>query len=184
MADIKKLSPKNGRLLIISSVLLIITIAVSITAAYLHEKTNEITNTFIPATVACEVEEKFDGVYKTSVMVKVDEKSGTNAYVRLSAIGNKIDESGNPIADFAPAITINDTKWVLYNDGYYYYTDPVAPGGTTGELIKGFVQVESDERIDICAEAIQATEGATATAWGVVFINNNDGTITVKESGN
>lgn len=171
MADIKKLSPKNGRILIISSVLLILAIVVSLTAAFLHESTPELKNTFTPAFVACEVEEDYANNFKTSVKVRVDENSGTNAYIRLSVVANKIDESGNAVGNYTPNIIIDDDNWVhCAADGYYYYTLQVAPGKTTGELIKGYVEVKSGERIDICAEAIQATPAdAVQGAWGVTI---------------
>lgn len=171
MADIKKLSPKNGHILIISSVLLVLAIVVSLTAAFLHESTPELKNTFTPAFVACEVEENYASNYKTSVKVKVDDGSGVNAYIRLSIVGNKVDESGNTIANYEPEVTIKDANWVYYEaDGYYYYTLPVAPGDTTGELLNRYIEVKSDERIDICAEAIQATPAdAVQGAWGVTI---------------
>lgn len=181
MNNFKTLSHKSKKALVIVSVILVLAVVSGLAAAYLHEKTGEITNTFIPAYVACEVEEKFsNGKIKSSV--QVENTGTTDAYIRLALVGNIV--SNNVVTgNFDPGISLNSESWQLL-DNYYYCKVTIAPGKLTDNLLSSAIKLTDGQRIDICAEAVQATDDAIANAWGVVFNTAADGTITVEKSGN
>lgn len=173
----KKLGGKAGALLI--SLLLIFTVMVSGTVAFLVTQTTGLTNTFTPSHVACSVTEDFNGTIKSNV--NVENTGDTDAYIRVKLVTYRVNDQNNHIGGTAtiPFFTPGD-KWVKYGD-YYYYTLPVAPGGKPAtDLISSITLTGSysdadggKQVIEVMAEAIQA-KGVAADgtkivvkAWGV-----------------
>ncbi len=172
MNNFKTLSHKSKKALVIVSVILVLAVVSGLAAAYLHEQTGEITNTFIPAYVACEVEESFTGKVKYPVQVK--NTGTTDAYIRLALVGNIV--SNNVVTEnFDPGISLNSESWQRLDDNYYYCKVTIAPGELTENLLSSAIMLTDGQRIDICAEAVQATDEAIADAWGVKIV---DGTFT------
>lgn len=104
-----------------------------------------------------------------------EDRPGTYAYIRVAIVpvwrntdANKTG-TGLPTNNVRLNTTIADanSKWFLHTDGYYYYKDPVAPGGETAKLLDSYeVTSLTDEyagkklEITILASAIQAISTA------------------------
>ncbi len=126
--------------------------------------------------------EKFEspvGVMPGTEVTKIVEVKnvGTgSAWVCVEMFVDVYAENGKQLPTEPVKLDINDTDWT-YQDGYYYYNKPLAPGATTEPL---FTTVSFDEQmgneyqnakamIDITAIAVQsANNGETvleATGW-------------------
>ncbi|NLU25352.1 MAG: hypothetical protein GXW99_11735 [Clostridiales bacterium] len=165
------------------SLLLIATIAITGTAAFLAIRAaGEVRNTFTPATVKCNVTEEFDGIIKKNA--NVTNTGSTNAYIRVKLVTYRVNDKDQHIGgiaevqDFTPG-----TNWVEYN-GYYYYTLPVAPGeqpkddliGSTGiQLEDKYTDADGGKQvIEVMAEAIQSAPArAAGEAWHVTISENS-----------
>ena len=145
------------------------------TVAYLVTRTNSKVNTFTPSKVACAVEETFKNNVKSDVQVK--NTGDTEAYLRAVVLVTWQDASGNvlgtaPVAGQDYSITMpGSTKWAQA-DGFWYYSEAVAPGASTEALIgecrplKAAPQAGYTLHVEIVASAIQSTLGAKAqAAW-------------------
>ncbi len=146
---------KNKKLLVfIVSILIVLTSAVGITLASYLDITGKISNLFNPSYVSCEINETFDGVKKSNVVIK--NTSDVPVYVRAFIVVTWKDDDGNiypetPIdgvdyylrlgAKFYYDETDSKTKnyWDFNVDengrwdheSYLYYVNPVAPGSST-----------------------------------------------------
>lgn len=173
----KKLSGKAGALLI--SLLLIFTVTVSGTAAFLVTQTDGLTNTFTPSHVSCTVTERFDGTTKSNV--NVTNTSDIDAYIRVKLVSYRVNGDNQHIGGEAvvPQFTPG-ADWVKQGE-YYYYTKPVAPGEEPANALIDSINLAGSyndadggkQVIEVMAEAIQA-EGvgadginAVVKAWGV-----------------
>ncbi len=171
----RRLRIKKTALPLLLTFLLIAISITGITLAYLATQTSEIKNIFNPSAVTCQVEETFDGTTKTNVNVK--NTGDTEAYIRVKLVTYRVNAAGQQIGgtaeipDFTPG-----AGWVLYTDGFYYYTLPVAPNGKPANpLISSITLVGSysdadggKQAIDVIAEAIQSAPAeAAGEAWGV-----------------
>lgn len=173
---------RKGRLnATIISVVLILTLAVGGTIAFLSTKTDPVVNTFNPSQVTCSVEENFDGTTKTNV--NVENTGDIPAFIRVKLVTYRTNDQGQHIGGTAslPAFTLG-TGWVKCGD-YYYYTCPVAPGATPAyslaeviKLTENYTDVDGGHQsIDVIAEAIQAgPEAAVKAAWGDNFFMSGD----------
>lgn len=176
---------RNKRLIILLSVLaLTLVVAVGTTLAFLFTRTDSLENTFQPTTVTCEIEERFDGKFKSDV--KIQNTGTTTAYIRASVVATWVQSDGS-IAAEKPVngkdyeiIYAEDTGWIEGADGYWYYTRPVAPKGSTGILIEKCTQTAEKDgyqlTVEILASAVQSEPAEAVTnAWGVTVAS--DGTI-------
>lgn len=158
---------------LLTTLVLLLTCLVGTTVAYLIMKTNQVTNTFQPASVTCEVNESFENNVKSDVTIK--NTGTTEAYIRAAIVVTWKDaENGNvygrkPVAGTDYEITLNMDDWIKGNDGYYYYKNPVAPGNSTSALIDRCSPVASKTpagyglNVEILGSAIQA-KGMNATS--------------------
>ena len=178
---------RTGRLttMVIATVLLL-ALAIGGTLAWLSTKDGPITNTFTPSKVTCEVTENFNGVTKSNV--NVTNTGDTDAYIRVKLVTYRTNDQGQHIGGTAslPRFTLG-RNWVLH-DGYYYYTLPVAPGGSpetslteSMTLTDSYTDADGGKQaIDVMAEAIQSVpEAAVKAAWGAGFSINADGSLNV-----
>lgn len=189
---------KSSVLLI--AIILTMGLMVGATVAYLVATSTEVTNTFTPSKVACEViEDEFtDSVSTMKTNVKVQNTGDTEAYIRAAIIVTwKNEEDGNvywkqPVEGVDYSITLaQDGGWyVETSDGYYYYTKPVAPNDNnnttntdvTGVLISSCSPFDANTpegyglNVEILASAIQSKPtSVVAEQWGVTVAD--DGTI-------
>ena len=176
----KKLHGKAGALLI--SLLLIFTVTVSGTVAYLATQTSGLTNTFTPSHVSCDVTESFDGTTKSNV--NVINTSDIDAYIRVKLVTYRVNDAGQHIGGTAtiPGFTPGE-GWVK-NGEYYYYKNPVAPGASPEKNLISSITLPGSyddadggkQVIEVMAEAIQSVPAtAVQQAWSVIVAN--DGTI-------
>lgn len=165
----------NKAAVLIMAVLLILGATVGSTVAFLIDKTEPVENAFEYAKVSCEVTEKFEQNKKEDVKVK--NTGTTDAYIRATYVVNWVDAQGSIAASepagYSYSLTENsDSKWIA-EDGYFYYTLPVAPGASTeGSLLTCTVTYPDNPEytlsVEILAEAIQSTpDNAVQEAWSV-----------------
>lgn len=173
-AEKQNLKRKSGTLLI--SFLLILGVVVGGIIAFLVTQTNPVKNEFKPAQVSCEVTESFDGITKSNVNVK--NTSDIDAYLRVKLVSYRVNMAGKRIGGTAavPAFTPGN-GWVLYN-GCYYYTEPVAPGGSPANALIDSITLTGsyndadggNQTLEVLAEAIQSAPAkAAGQSWGVVI---------------
>lgn len=155
----KKLNKKGIALLI--SAVLILSVAVGTTIAFLVDSTEDVTDNFTPAKVICDVTNSGD-TWSVKNVENID------AYIRVAVIvnetnGTNLKWSGNPIN--ADVLITTDATWTKVGN-YYYYNGEVAPDTsvTFGQI------TAANAKIQVLAEAIQSTpDDAVQTAWGVTF---------------
>lgn len=166
----------NRAAVLIMAVLLLLGAAVGSTVAFLTTKTDPVTNTFTYAKVSCEVTEEFTNNKKENVQVK--NTGTTDAYIRATYVVNWLDAQGNIAATvpegYSYSLTENPgNSWTKGEDGFFYYTSPVAPDSSTqGSLLTCTVTSPKNPEytlsVEILAEAIQSTpDKAVQEAWGV-----------------
>lgn len=171
-ADKRGTKGKAGAFII--SLLVLLTVTVGGTVAYLVANTTPVVNTFTPSQVSCSVTESFAGATKSNVNVTND--SNINAYIRVKLVTYRVNDEGQHIGGTAtiPYFTPGN-GWVKYGD-YYYYTSPVAPGEKPAtDLINSIALTGSyddadggKQVIEVMAEAIQAEPvRAVEEAWDV-----------------
>ena len=100
MNNNKKYSNRKFKRRIISlltSIVLLCTLAVGSTIAFLTAQTDPIENTFIPGEITCDIVEAFDG--KTKEDVCVVNTGDAPAYIRAAVIITWKDSEGNVSAD-------------------------------------------------------------------------------------
>ena len=181
---------KTWKALIVAALaVVVLTAAVGGTMAWLSTNTNALTNTFVPARVTCAVEEDFtkDGTEKKNV--RIQNTGTTDAYIRAMIVANwctAADTNGKTkvVASYAVNAThfqgLPGSGWVKHTDGFYYYTQPVAPGNMTGNLFAS-CKPESDKpegadhlEVNIICQAVQSTPANAVTeAWGVTISNGS-----------
>lgn len=146
--------------------------------AWLNAHTDSVVNLFASAEVNVEIHEEFDGYIKKNLYIR--NNGMTDAYIRVALIPYWEDEAGKPVG--IPA-TLKDFSinwgigWITAgNDGFYYYTEPVAPSDATSVLIEQAEVVTSNNgcrlNLQVIADAIQAEpENAVTTTWDVTVVS-------------
>lgn len=159
------------------AVLLLIGTAVGSTAAFLVTKTEPVVEDFAYAQVSCQVTDTM-GVKNTGT---------AQAYIRASyAVNWRLDGEESIAAAVPEGYSYDLVKdpqgaWVDGGDGYFYYPDPVDPGGETPSLLTCSPSYPEDPKytlsVEVVAEAIQSTPAEAAEdAWSVTV---SDGKLTV-----
>lgn len=127
------------------SLLLILSVTVGGTLAFLLTRSGPVENTFTPSTVTTSVVEDFDGNVKKEVQIK--NTGDTAAYIRAAVIITWQDGDGNvygqkpaegtdyTITWFDDDVDTANDYWKQAADGFYYWTKPVAATDSTGYLI-------------------------------------------------
>lgn len=178
-----KKSIKKKRLILTLSIVLVLSLAVGGTLAYIAAKTDNVENQFERAYVTCQVNANDNGTFDVTNTGNVD------AYIRAAIVVNWMDSSGN-VRGIAPASTdyklgVNHADW--WHDpklGYYYYKYSVIPTGVTEDLVTSIsvndtVPSDYELSVEVVAEAIQADgdtdNGAVPAyqdAWGIASIGS------------
>ena len=154
--------------------LLLVTLIVGGTVAYLVTQVTPVTNTFTPSHVTCQVEEKFDGKEKKDV--NVTNTGDTDAYIRVKLVTYRVNDNGDHIGGTAsvPDFTPGE-NWVPYGD-YYYYTLSVKPNEQPAKALIDRIALTGSyndadggkQVIEVMAEAIQSSPAeAVGNSWGV-----------------
>lgn len=190
-APVHEKAIRTGRLttMVIATVLLL-ALAIGGTLAWLSTKDDPITNTFTPSKVTCEVTENFDGRTGVKSNVNVKNTGTINAFIRVKLVTYRTNDAGKHIGGTAEIPNFKPGEGWVKHDGYYYYTRPVAPGGSpetnlinSMTLSGSYTDTDADgghQAIDVMAEAIQSVpEKAVKDAWGDGFSINEDGSLRV-----
>lgn len=178
-----KIWNRNGMLVL----LLVATcmFAVGVTFAYMFKKSDSVDNSFVAAKVTCEVNEDYDSDTGVKKSVTVKNTGEIAAYVRVKLVSYWKDapgSGGNIVGkpSTVPAFTLA-TGWTQAGSDTYVYTNPVAAGASSPNLIDGTLTLGTSEWIDedggtitvyqvvdVFAEAIQSEPvSAVNEAWGV-----------------
>lgn len=178
-----KSTTSTKTVMLVVAAVLVVCIGVAGTLMFLVDKTSEVTNTFEPANVKCQVEESFDTKVKKNVNVK--NTSNIDAYIRVKLVTYRVNDKGEKIGgtatipDFAPG-----AGWFA-KDGFFYYNKPVAPGqkpaanliGDSGIKLLEYTDADGGRQVvEVMAEAIQSVPtSVVADKWKVTV--GTDGTI-------
>lgn len=140
--------------------------------------TDSLTNTFGVGAIGTEITEDFPQGGTVKQNVKIKNNGNIDAWIRAQVNIYWVDANGNQLWDVPAAstdyalVTSNSYNWLSGSDGYYYYVNPVAGGGSTDNLIDSLTTLKDydDGRklvCDIAAQAIQADPyDAVEEAWG------------------
>ena len=170
----KRRSKKTGTLLF--SLVLLLTMMIGGTLAYLTMKTDPIQNVFTPSQVSCTVKEDFDGKTKSNVNVRND--SDINAYIRVKLVTYRVNNDGEHIGGTATIPTFTPGSGWVEHSGYYYYTQPVAAGESPAANLTNSMTLTGSyddadggkQVIEVMAEAIQSVPAtAVQNSWGVTI---------------
>lgn len=180
----KRQSKKTGTLFL--SLMLVATMMVGGTLAYLFTNTEPVENIFTPSYVSCSVTESFDGTTKRNV--NVTNTGNIDAYIRVKLVSYRVNKDNQHIGGEAPLPSFTlGANWVKYGD-YYYYTKPVAPNqkpetNLTDSMMLTSSYADADggkQAVDVMAEAIQSVpENAVKAAWGEGFSIGANGSLIV-----
>lgn len=184
----KKMKFKSKKTLtLLIALLVIFSVGVGSTLAYLVTTSGPVENVFTPGEVKGSIEENFENGVKSNVRVSIDSNSDVAGYVRAAIVVTWKDSKGGNVYGQQPVLgtdysmTLNTSNWQLIN-GYYYHKGAVNPGASTAALIEDCRQlqacVDSKYKLDveIIAEVIQAEpEAAVNEAWpaGASYVKGN-----------
>ena len=186
-------------IIIVGAILIVASISVAV--AYMLRRSPEITNTFIPAEVNCQVVETTtttDGVV-TKTSVRAQNTGNIDTYIRVRVVTYWEDSKGNPVArnsptnEFGGAWAHNTTHWIYdATNQTFYHKAPVAANATTEDLLKlgnGFNGIELEVKeelqgsvsftyhavVEFIVEGIQAApDTAVKSAWNVALDANGN----------
>ena len=171
-----------------AAVALIATLAVGGTLAWLSAYTQPVKNTFVMGTVPPQVTESFDHQVKEDVAVT--NTGNIPAYIRVALVCTWQDDNENVVGEPASLDDLiidwgeeggSETAeapgngWIKIGD-YYYYTQPVAAGETTPNLIdKAEVKTENGYRMNlqVIADSIQANPARAVESQWPVMVGDN-----------
>lgn len=202
---------KLSTVLVIAAALALVT-AIGGTMAWLTTHSEGLTNTFTPATVSGNILEgengyTFDGNTKESV--RIENTSDVPVYVRVALVPTWVMKENDKYVPVAEPVTgtdvsidgVNwdnfkptDSNWVQGNDGYYYYTKPLAANGvkdsndraldTTDNLFDKAIARQKDGyhmNLQVLLQMIQAEpDNAVLDAWKTGVSGANNGSLTIK----
>ena len=152
------------------------------TLAYLYTSTAPVVNTFNPVLPDITVDEDFSDNVKNNVTIH--NTGEVDSFIRAKVVITWQNDAGNvyyktPVVGTTAEngdykIEWKLTDWVKGDDGFYYYTKSVAPGGETSVLFSGATPLKACEdstytlHIEILSQSIQsAPETAVESVWPV-----------------
>ncbi|MBQ1252355.1 MAG: hypothetical protein IIY02_05505 [Firmicutes bacterium] len=185
-----------NRKLIVALLSLVLVVALSIggTFAWLNDTSDTVTNTFKPGEIVTRVDETFDGNVKSNVSIEnVKTDNAVDAYIRAEIVVTWQKDNGNvygqlPVEGVDYTIGLDVANgWVLAEDGFYYWTKPVAPGAKTGILITTCAPVDgkAPKGYSLCVEVISTAiqtvpTSVVTTEWSTGVSAVVDGELTIK----
>lgn len=163
---------KKKTILMLATMVLLLTVTVGSTIAYLVTSSGPVENKFAPSRVASEVVETFTPGTATKQDVKIKNAGDTSAYIRAAIVITWKDKDGNtmpvpPEVGKDYTISLNTSDWAKIGD-YYYYKEAIAPDASTTNLINSCVSTDkyTDGRalcVEVIGSAIQS-EGMGVTS--------------------
>lgn len=185
MQNGKHFNTTSGRKLpvLLISLILLLTLVVGTTIAFIIDRTEGVVNKFTPGTVACEITEEFDNSLKKNV--NVINTGGVSAYVRVKLVTYRVNESGQTIGGSATIPSFDLGEGWFEQDGFYYYSKPVPSQaepaadliGAEGIQLISYTDADGGRQaVEVMAEAIQSDPIAVvAETWLVTA--SQDGTL-------
>ena len=195
---------KHGNIIRLSIIIvgaILIVASVSVAVAYMIIRSPEITNSFVPAKIDCQVLETktITGNVVTKTSVTAQNTGNVDAYIRVRVVTYWEDSKGNPVArtrptnEFGKDWKYNDAAWI-YDDRNqtFYHKAPVGANDVTAELLKfdsGFngITLESEDvkqgsvtftyypMVEFIVEGIQGDpDTAVKESWGVTLDSNGN----------
>jgi hypothetical protein len=177
----KKRTYGKSALLLISLFTLFL-VSVGVTSSFLKTQKGPLVNEFASSYVTSEVVEEFDNKVKSNVRIK--NTGDIAAYIRSTVIVTWKDENGNvypkmPVEGIDYTIEFSGNGWDMQtSDGYYYYSNSVAPNETTKPFIDRVTPVDEKTpegyifSVEILGDAIQSLPTkAVESSWGVTVTN-------------
>lgn len=168
---------KKKTILMLATMVLLLTVTVGSTIAYLVTSSGPVENTFTPSHVTSQVDETFTPGSTTKRNVMIENTGDTNAYIRAAIVITWKDKDNHtmpivPKVNEDYTININTNDWTP-SGGYYYYKEAVAPGAKTTNLINECVSTGkyTDGRklcVEVIGSAIQS-EGMGASSAQEAF---------------
>ena len=169
----RKVSKKTWILMV--SILLVLSVTVGSTIAFLTTKSGPVENTFNASKVTTKVNETISGSEKTNVTIT--NTGDIDAWIRAAVVVTWHDKDGNVYGQ-APVVGTNYTNWTLGtdwvkgDDGFYYYTKPVAAGNSTATaLINSIEPIGTSPangyylNVEILGSGIQSKPANAFSAW-------------------
>ena len=141
--------------------------------ALMYRQTQPLNNQLEAAFVACDVEENFNGETKTRIAIK--NTGNIDAYLRVRLVSYWVDSDGNITSKPSRMPRVSVTSgWVTGTGNTYYYSQPVAPGDITTNLLDADITLKEEDGylqvIEVFADAIQSKPAeAVTTSWGVTL---------------
>ena len=183
---LKKLVSSKKRLAVLIAAVLVLTVVVGGSLAYLTSIGDMVTNNFHAGEGDVQISENLDGGSKSDI--RLTNLGNIPVFVRAAVIANWVDPQGNVIAAPVSLPSSLGSNWHLY-EGYYYYSKTLAPAGegsrvyTTALFQKAIKEADMTKpsadahlQVTVLAESIQA-EGTTNSsstgtkavveAWGL-----------------
>lgn len=167
------------RTLILLLALALLTCGIVGTVALLLDQTQPVSNTFSEVKIPNDIVENFDGKVKESITVL--NEGNIDAYIRVRLVTYRVDDNGNRIGGAAVIPTFTPANgWFQVGD-YYYYPDPIAPDGSTPNLLpSGGIELEAytdadggKQVIEVISESIQSVPESTVNqTWTAVQVVN------------
>lgn len=163
----KKTSMVRGKsLTLIVAVAALALCVVGGTVAYLYAVTGSIFNSFVAQKANVTLDQTLQEGCLSSVVVNNPDSEKADCFVRVALIPTFPDGVYDGAATL-PAASLG-AGWVLHADGYYYYTQAVTAGASTGNLLAAPLELPSNLRVDVLVQALQSIPAeAVLDAWGV-----------------
>ena len=168
---------RSKNAILIFALILLLGMTIGGTIAYLVRESDSVVNDFIPANVEIEIQETFKNDVKEEIVI--ENKSNIPVFIRVALVGNWADADNKICINHGailPDFTLGE-NWVEGSDGFYYYTQSVAVGGETTDLLGSNIELTADTdgcsyQVEVIASAIQAqgdddTDTAVYDAWGI-----------------
>lgn len=156
-------------LLVLASVALLLTVAVSSTLAFLTDRTESVTNVFSPTELTVSIADSVNGNVKSNIVIK-NESEDVKAWIRAKVVANW-QINGVVVASWKDDIVYN-TAWKKGADGFYYYSeivDPNTPIPAEHALFASYTAPEAPVKgaqlvMDIIVQGVQAEGIGAANA--------------------
>lgn len=186
----KKHKPFKRPLAIVAA-LLLLTLTIGGTLAFLTATDDEVVNTFTPSKVTTTVEEGTSNGVKSNVKIK--NTGDTDAWIRAMVIVTWKNQMGGDVYGVVPqegedyTVTWYTSGWKKGNDGFYYYTSPVAPGASTATALIDSIQPVAEKipegydlNVEIIGSGIQSKPASVFnTEWASSGLKANDDCTTI-----
>lgn len=180
----KQRRKQERRVSALALVCIICCLVSGLTLAFLVTSTDALENVFGVPNFDTGISEDFsDGKVKNDV--KIQNTGDVDAYVRVMVVVTWVNDAGAvypqiPVKGTDYTITWEpgetDTAWVKGNDGYWYYTKPIAPDAETAVLFTNCKPADGKApegytlSVEILSQSIQAVPAdAVKDAWKVII---------------